>query len=98
MSGIGIDGQYAQAPNVAQKALAVHLAVDIIDFQLSRLEELAGRLLYRISPLTTPSATGVNGLSSPKGMCEFARVLDGKADRIRAVADQIDLTLVSLEF
>lgn len=99
MSGIGIGGQFAQAPNVAQpKVRAVPLAVDSIDDQLSRLEELTGRLLCRIAPLISPTITGPEGLINPKGSCEFACVLESKAERIRAVADQIDLTLVSLEF
>lgn len=99
MSGIGIGGQYVPNANAAAaRVLAVPLAVDSIDEQLSRLEDLAGRLIGRIGPLSSPVPSGTNAPPVTKGLCEFACVLEGKADRIREVADRIGYTLTGLEF
>lgn len=90
--------QYVGEASPVGKALAVHSAVGDIDNELYRLEELAGQLLSRISPLVAPrSVTGTNGKAEPS-VCEFATILSGKADRIRTVADRISSFLSDLEF
>ena len=98
MRGFATNGQCAQAPNVTQKVLAVPLAVAGIDDQLSRLEELTSQLLSRIAPLISLVSIGEDESSTAKGLCEFAGVLEGKADRIKSVADRIGYALSSLEF
>lgn len=99
--GYGISSgsaQFAAETVGATKSLAVPQAVSEIDNEIYRLEELAGQLISRISPLIAPrSAVSANSKTEPS-TCEFASVLGGKSDRIRAVADRISSALADLEF
>lgn len=97
--GIGAQSaQYVGDAGAIPKSLAVPAAVNEIDNELYRLEEVVAQLLGRISPLIAPrSVTGANGKADPC-LCEFATVLSGKADRIRAVSDRVSSALSDLEF
>lgn len=99
MSGVGFGGHAAPNAGVtAVRVRAVPVAIDSIDSQLFRLEEVSSQLLSRISPLISPMLNGKGEPPASGGACEFASVLEGKADRIADVADRLSRALESLEF
>lgn len=97
--GIGAQSaQYVGDAGVTPRSLAVPAAINEMDNELYRLEELTGQLLTRIMPLVAPQGGSTDVPKPGPAACEFASILGGKADRIRTVADRIYASLMSLEF
>lgn len=78
---------------------AVHSALSDVAYEVGRLEELAGQLIGRLSPVVSPTLKGATGADCAKApaACEISGRLNAQADNLRRIQAALGDTLQALE-
>jgi hypothetical protein len=78
---------------------AVHSALSDVVYEVGRLEELAGQLIGRLSPVLSPTLKGATGADCAKApaSCELSGRLSIQADKLRRIQAALGEALQALE-